>query len=191
MCGARSSDASKTEIDSLKKEIEDLRKQLNKTAPAKSSTVDKALESKGYGPDAGVKTHDGRLTIGGLLQVWYYAPQTDHRALFDDQVVNDVDDTNEGSQNNSFRIRRAELTFKMDIHENVTAFVRIDPANEASSFPLVTDNQANVGYIYKSLANVGPQYVKRQRRAWQHQRHQPTCRMAQALVPTFVGRCLD
>jgi len=159
-CTVRASnDASKADIDSLKKEIEDLRKQLNRTAPARSNTVDKALESKGYGPDCPVKTHQGRLTIGGLLQAWYYAPQTDHRALFDDQVVNAVDDSNEGSQNNSFRIRRAEVSFKMDIHENVTAFVKIDPANEANSFPLVTDNQATTGYIYKSLANIGTQYA--------------------------------
>ena len=133
-CAVRAgNDASKADIDDLKKQIEDLRKQLSKTAPAKSSTVDKALESKGYGPDCGVKTRDGRLTIGGLLQVWYYAPQTDHRALFTDHVVNDVDDTNEGSQNNSFRIRRAELGFTMNIHENVTAQVRINPAYEFSS----------------------------------------------------------
>ena len=109
-CAVRASnDASQADIDNLKKEVDDLRKQVKNAAPARSSTVDRALESKGYGPDAVVKTHQGRLAIDGLLQVWYYAPQTDHRALFDDQVVNSVDDTNEGSQNNSFRIRRAEL----------------------------------------------------------------------------------
>jgi len=153
--------ASQADIDSLKKEVEDLRKQLNNSqrAPAHSSTVDKALDSKGYGPDATVHTRAGRLTIGGLLQVWYYAPQTDHRGLFDDQTINGVDDTNEAMQNNSFRIRRSELSFLMDIHENVRAFIRIDPSNEANSFPLVTDNQVNVGSIYKSLANVGPQYA--------------------------------
>jgi hypothetical protein len=158
-CAVRAgSDASKSDIDSLRKEVEDLRKQLNSKTPARSTTVDKALESKGYGPDAGVKTREGRLTITGLLQAWYYAPETDHRALFSDHTLNGIDDTNEASQYNSFRIRRSELSFKMDIHENVTAYVRIDPSKEASSFPLVTDNQANVGYIYKSLANVGPQY---------------------------------
>ena len=98
------------------------------------------------------------LTIGGLLQIWYYAPQTDPHALFDDHTVNDVDDSNAGSENNSFRVRRCQLQFKMNINENLSSLVIIDPSNESVSFPLVTDNQANVGYIYKSLANVGPQY---------------------------------
>jgi len=160
-CAVRASDASTTEIDKLKRDIDDLRHKLNnlEKAPPSKSSVDRALDSKGYGPDAGVKTKEGRLTVGGLLQVWYYAPQTDHRALFDDQVVNAVDDTNEGAEFNSFRIRRAELSFNMAIHENITAFVRIDPAKEACSYPLVTDNQANVGYIYKSLANICPEYA--------------------------------
>jgi len=154
-----SSDATKAEIDQLRKDIDTLRAQLNKTAPmGKTSMVDRALESKAYGPNADVTTQKGKLTITGLLQAWYYAPQTDHRALFDDQTINGVDDSNEGSQNNSFRIRRTQLGFKMDVTKDVTAYVQIDPANEANSFPLVTDDQANVGYIYKSLANVGPQY---------------------------------
>jgi len=160
-CALRASENTKTEIDQLKRDIENLRIQLNKVsaAPASRGAVDRALETKGYGPDQSVKTKDGRLTIGGLLQTWYYAPQTDQHALFDDPVINATSDTNEAAENNSFRIRRAELRFKMDIHENVSATVMIDPAQEAASFPLVTFNQANCGYIFKSLANVGTQFA--------------------------------
>ena len=55
---------SQAEWDEMKKDISDLRKEKKAATPAvKDGMVDKALEAKGYGPDAGVKTKDGKLTL--------------------------------------------------------------------------------------------------------------------------------
>ncbi|MGD0089766.1 MAG: hypothetical protein ABSE73_07585 [Planctomycetota bacterium] len=149
---------SETEWQTMKKELDEFRKNKDAAAAmAGPSAVDKAL-GKYYGPDAPAKTREGKLRIGGLLQNWYYGFQTDHRALFDDPNMNNVSDTNDGSDKSSFRIRRMQLTFAIDIHENVSAVLQIDPAKENSSFPLVTDNQVNTGTVYKTINNVGPEY---------------------------------
>jgi len=157
-------DASQAEIDQLKKDIEQLRKQLqgSSNAPMARSSVDQALAGK-YGPNASVTTKSGKLTIGGLLQVWYYHPQSDPRAIFDSSENGGaINDTNTASDNATFRIRRAELSFTMDIHENVTAKVMIDPAAEANSFPGVPSNQGNYGpgntNLFKVAPNVSPEF---------------------------------
>ena len=51
-------------------------------------------------------------------------------------------------------MRRTELKFTMDIHENVTAVVMIDPAREAVSFPNITDNQG----LFKRRNNIAPEF---------------------------------
>jgi len=147
----------KAEIDALKKDIEELRRKLNSSsAPAAKSSVDRALDSK-YGPNSAVTTKTGRLNISGLVQVWYYSIQNDNRGLFDDPTINTIPDTNEASDNDSFRVRRTELKFTMDIHENITAVVMIDPAREATSFPNVHDNQSTSS-IYKRRANIAQEF---------------------------------
>ena len=160
--GACAAENTSAEVDALKKDVEDLRRRLAQVsgpvAPRGTAALDRALENK-YGPNATVTTHNGRLTISGLLQVWFTQYERDNNALFQDNAINGVQDTNECSDNSSFRIRRAELKFTMDIHENVTAVVNIDPAAEISSFPVVTDNNINSGYIFKSLNNVNPDYA--------------------------------
>jgi hypothetical protein len=150
----RAADASNAEIESLRKEIESLRKSIKSSDGVGRSNVDKAMDSK-YGPNAGVTTKAGKLTIGGLVQVWYYQIENDTNGLFADQAVNGIVDTNEGSDNDSFRVRRTELKFTMDIHENITAVVMIDPAREASSFPLITDNQGQ----WKRRNNIASEFA--------------------------------
>lgn len=128
--------AANPEVDALKAQVmalSDKLKVLEETAKAPSkSTADTALDSK-FGPDAKVTTAKGKLEVGGLVQVWYSWIQNDRRGLFDTPGA--VADTNTVFDNDSFRIRRTELRFTMDIHENVSAFVMIDPAAEAASYP--------------------------------------------------------
>jgi hypothetical protein len=139
------------EYEKLKKEVEDLRKKLSETTPVAPgvSAVDRAIENK-YGPNAPVTARQGKLTLGGLVQVWYYSIQNDNISYFDvNGLVSDNPgipsaltalSSNEVADNDSFRVRRAELKFTMDIHENVTAVVMIDPAREAASFPCFPSN---------------------------------------------------
>ncbi len=153
-CAVRAGDVSSTEIDKLKKDVEDLRKQLNasKAAVPAKGAVERAMDK--YGPDANVTTKLGKLTIGGLLQVWYTASRTDHTGgAFSGANGGAVVDSNVGQQNNTFRVRRAELRFTMEIHENVTAVVMMDPATEASSFAGYPDNQG----LFKRVNNVAPE----------------------------------
>ena len=117
-------------VEKLKKEVEDLRKERAASKPVGTGVVDKVIENK-YGPNAPVTTKTGKLTLGGLIQVWYYSIQNDNQGFFGDRAGGTqarAGDTNEFKDNDSFALRRAELTFNMDIHENVTAFVKIDPA---------------------------------------------------------------
>jgi phosphate-selective porin len=127
---AQASDADlKKELESLKKEVEDLRKERSTAKPVGTGVVDKMVDNK-YGPDAVVKTKQGKLTIGGLLQVWYYNIENDNLGFYDDlDPASPTGDTNEGWDNDSYSIRRARVNFTMDIHENVQAFIQMDLAN--------------------------------------------------------------
>lgn len=145
-----------SEIEQMKAELQTLRQQVNtreSTVRPSSGGVERALDSK-YGPQATVTTKNGKLTIHGLVHVWYQAFQKDNNGLFAGAGPAPLVDTNEGQDNNGFRIRRSELMFVMDIHENITATVLIDPTAEAGSFPLVTDNQG----LHKRANNVAPEF---------------------------------
>src|SRR3990172_3834684 len=76
------------EYEQLKKEVEDLRKKMASTTPVASKTaVDTALDNK-YGPNATVTSRQGKLTIGGLLQVWAYTIQNDNVGWVDANQAN-------------------------------------------------------------------------------------------------------
>lgn len=136
----------------LKKDLEDLRRRLSaqerKSGIANSpiANADVMVENK-YGPNAGVTTKEGKLTMGGLVQVWFYTIQNDNVGVYDDNVNGSAAapgiGSNEVNDNDGFAIRRAQLRFTMDIHENVTAYVMIDPAAEADSYPSLPFNQNN------------------------------------------------
>lgn len=153
ICAPRMSFAA-TEMEELRAEVAKLREAVNASrasaAAPMTSAVDTMMDNK-YGPDAHVTTRAGKLEIGGLIQAWYYTKQKDSRGLFDSPGGTGVLDSNAAAENSSFRIRHAELRFTMDIHENVRAFVRLDPSEEANSFP-----QLGVGY--KRLASVSPAF---------------------------------
>lgn len=147
--GTAKAEISAADWEAMKKEVAELRKEnsairksndelVGKIGPLKGS-VDKALDTK-YGPGAAVSTKQGKLTISGLVQVWYYSIQNDHKGLFQDAAVNGITDTNEAQDNDSFRIRRTELKFILDLNEHVSAEVMIDAAREASSYPSFSAN---------------------------------------------------
>ncbi len=152
--------AADSDFETLKKEIEELKKDnadikktnaelASKIKPAASNT-EKALDAK-YGPNATVVTKTGKLKISGLLQVWYYTYQKDNNALFQDAAGNGIFDTNEASMNSGTRIRRTELKFTMDLTDNITSVVMIDPAREAQSFPGMPDNQVTQSIFKRGL----------------------------------------
>jgi hypothetical protein len=145
---ATGADVTQHDLDQLKKEIAELRRASPPGAVIKGG-VDKAIENK-YGPNASVTTRAGKLKISGLVQIWYYTIQNDTRGLFDDPNVNDVTDSNQAVDNDSFQVKRTDLIFDMDIHENVSARIWIDPAREATSFPSATSNQG----LFKRGRNV-------------------------------------
>ena len=132
-----------TTVEDLRAEVEDLRKRVTaKQASTPISEVDNCTCSK-FGPNAPVTTRNGKLEIGGLLQIWdvtYY--NRDKQDIFGDRGPNaGSGGTNETQDNGGYSIRRAELRFKMDIHENITSVVTIDPAREITSVPSYPSNQ--------------------------------------------------
>jgi hypothetical protein len=159
VCSVKAADT-RSELDSLRKELNDLKRKADAQAggPVSRSGVERALDNR-YGPNAPVSTKSGKLQIGGLTQIWFTAYQKDNRGLFDKTGGGPLPDTNEGQDNSSFRVRRTEIKFGMDIHENVTGVVMIDPAREATSFPYVTDNQINTS-IFKTINQVAPEFDK-------------------------------
>ncbi len=134
------------DLGALRKEIGALREELNRSnrAPQATVLVDEALHNK-FGPNARVTTRQGRLRIGGLVQVWFHAIQNDQVGWEDtNQILQAIPagfGSNEVGDNDTFRVRRAQLSFTLDIHENIRAHLMIDPARAADSFPDAPSNQ--------------------------------------------------
>ena len=139
------------DLEQLKRDVADLRKKPQ-TPIVDSGACEKCLDEK-FGPDLPVTTRQGKLTIGGMVQVWYYGFERDKRALFDNPNVG-IADSNTGKDLNTFRVRRAELNLAMDIHEKVTSYVMVDFARDQTSFPFLEDNQGNA-FIPKVGTNSG------------------------------------
>jgi hypothetical protein len=136
-------------VDDLRKEVEDLRKRVNQRDTVKPSIgkVDSALASK-YGPNAEVTTKAGRLEIGGLLQLWSISDRArDQHDVF-------TTGTGETLDNGNYAIRRAEMRFTIDIHENITAKIVVDPARENIGTQRVPSNQG----LFKSRPFVSPEF---------------------------------
>jgi phosphate-selective porin len=135
---------SRSEFEELKRQLASIQKEnlelRFQAAPFNSTPADQVLNTK-YGPNGAMATKAGKLTISGLLQVWYYYIQNDRHGLFDDPVVNNITDFNSASSNDSFRIRRAELRFTFNLSEHISGVIMLDPAREATSFPSFPDNQ--------------------------------------------------
>jgi hypothetical protein len=128
-------------IADLRAEVEKISKEIAKreesagTAPAAIGRVEAQMGSK-YGPNAPVSTKVGKLKIGGLVQVWFQQVSNDNLGIVSPRDANDVNapESNEVADNDTFRIRRTELRFTLDIHENITAYVMIDPSREHNPY---------------------------------------------------------
>lgn len=137
------------ESDDLRSQIEELRKQFDKAQPRASlaERTESILADKGVAGPQPVRTGQGALRIGGLFQVWAYSIQNDSIGLSDigQVVVGPARSAarNEEADNDSFRVRRAEIRLELDIHENLRAYVMIDPARSATAFPSLPENQAS------------------------------------------------
>lgn len=144
-------------VESLRHEIDDLRREIQNDPKTylKTASFDPIEQPLA---ESVVLTKSGNLRIGGLVQFWYYTFQHDRNGLYADTKNQTVFDTNTAQDIGGFRIRRAELTANMDIHENISAYMMIDPAREAGSFPLVTDNQATQS-IFKRTTQVSPEFL--------------------------------
>jgi phosphate-selective porin len=138
VCGAQAA----VPVEDLRQEVEKLRTDIAQKEKAATSVANlDAIAGSKYGPNAPVTTKNGKLQIGGLVQVWYQHIQNDHVGIVTVGNANALDNTpgafpppepNEVLDNDTFRVRRTELRFTMDIHENVTAFVMIDPTRESN-----------------------------------------------------------
>ena len=141
--GSAVDDDVRKELEALRQEISALRREKSISKAPIETTAAKVVENK-YGPNASVATKQGKLTIGGLLQVWYHSIQNDNLGYFGNINVPagavGGGDTNEGNDNDTFRIRRAEIKFTMDITEHIQAVVMLDPARPAAGFPTANTN---------------------------------------------------
>ncbi|MBI3828517.1 MAG: hypothetical protein HY291_03315 [Planctomycetes bacterium] len=171
------------DLDSMKGVKEELEQMKREKAASKApiAAAQANIENK-YGPNSNVTTKQGKLTIGGLVQVWYYSIQNDNIGFFGDRSGNPTStnaiigigafpapvfgDTNEFADNDSFAIRRAQLRFTMDIHENVSAVVMIDPAREIGGRPSFPTNaglfktQVETGVAFGTFPNFNSGFVR-------------------------------
>jgi len=126
--------ASAAEIKSVKGELSELRQHQVNVKGAESTVireVETTLTPNAI-PGQPVTTAIGKMKIGGLVQVWYYAIERDREGLYKFEQFDDFDH-NIGVSQSTFQVRRAEINFTMDIHENVTAFMMADFARESDS----------------------------------------------------------
>ena len=130
-----------SDTEDLKRMVDDLQKRIKAASSAtpeattvadvQSTVIDKFADGQE------VTTHTGKLTVGGLMQVWYQHIQNDKVGIDAPAPGNFFSSSfaNEPAgrlDNDTFRIRRMELRFGMEITEHIFAYVMIDPSREAN-----------------------------------------------------------
>jgi hypothetical protein len=125
-----------SQVQDLRAEFEKLRGEINHNTDSQKpviGSVESSIDSR-YGPAAAVSTKDGTLRVGGLLQVWFYVMQQDHKGIVQPAPGNNlaISEPNGLNDRSTFRIRRSEINFSIEIHEYISAYVMIDPARESN-----------------------------------------------------------
>jgi len=103
--------------------------------------VDSALANRSAdGLHLAAKTRTGKLKVSGLTQIWFQSVANDNDGIVRNPPAGDLSESNAGNDNDTFRIRRAEINFDFEITENISARVSIDPARESAPlfYPLPT-----------------------------------------------------
>ncbi|MGD0089719.1 MAG: porin [Planctomycetota bacterium] len=147
-----------TTVEDMQREVDDLRRRVNErrngTEAPIASRVDDMVSGK-YGPKAPVTARSGKLEIDGLLQIWDTTYQHARYDVFGRRTnTTGIPGTGDGVDTGGYRIRRAELKFTLDIDENLTSVVMLDPAAEQTSYPGFPSNQG----LFKSKAFYAPQF---------------------------------
>ena len=124
------------QIDDLRADVEKLRVELAKKESEPQAPISRvdAFTDCHYGPNEVARTKNGKLTIGILTQVWYQHINNSSRGLVVPAPGNALPQSEPGqlNDNDTFRIRRTEMRFNIDINENVNAYVMIDPTRESN-----------------------------------------------------------
>jgi hypothetical protein len=145
-----------SEVQDLRAEFERLRGDFNKKGDSTSIGHTESTLNSRYGPNATVTTKDGKLQISGLTQIWFTAMQDDHKGIVQPAPGNNLAlaEPNGKNDRSTFRIRRTEIRFAMDINENLLGYVMIDPARETNLFftPVPTFPQHNGIFNNPNLA---------------------------------------
>lgn len=130
-----------SDTEELKQMVDSLQKRIKAVSSSNESTpvaeVESAVADK-LGDGQPITTHTGRLTVGGLMQVWYQHIQNDSLGITQHSpghngLTNFNNEPGERLDNDTFRVRRMELRFGMELTENIFAYVMIDPSREANS----------------------------------------------------------
>ncbi len=149
------------QVHDLKLEVEKLRKEIAARELPKDTPIGKtdAATARHYGPAARASTKAGKLHVGGLVQTWYQSVQNDRVGIVKpaDGNVLEFAETNETFDNDTFRIRRAELRFQLDLHENISVRLMLDPARESNAqfLPLPTFPIHNASFDNAALLQSG------------------------------------
>ena len=130
--------------ESMRSAIDELKKKM--ATESTQAVVESTLMRDGAlcpeNENVPAKSSFGKVTVGGLTQIWYESVQNDHSGVFhgaptfSNGAANPpqfLTESNAGNQNDTFRIRRAELRLKIQFSDMISAAIVLDPAREANS----------------------------------------------------------
>lgn len=140
------------EIKELRRELAQVKTELQQPPQDTLHAVDALVRDQSDGGSP-VVTRGGNLVIHGLVQVWYQYIQNDSKGWEDATKVLGSSPamfgSNQTRDNDTFRIRRAEICFDYSLSESISARIKVDPAAEVLGYPSAPSNQApfyNAGF---------------------------------------------